>query len=147
MNRLLGFALITAALASALAGCGGAGTAISPAPSDVSGHAPARVAGSIVVRIPSTTSSAHPLRVTYLTQPAAVAVVKGGTTLVAVGQSFVASFDEETQTVLVDNSTVAGSAVSKITLDLAGTAWFASLGPAYYGVLGSRTAWRTRPCP
>jgi hypothetical protein len=76
--------------------------------------------------------------VSALTQPLAVAVVKGGTTLVAVGQGFVASFDEATQAVLVDNSTAAG--YSKITLDLAGTAWYASLGQRYYGLAYPYTA-------
>jgi sugar lactone lactonase YvrE len=67
-------------------------------------------------------------------QPTAVAVVKGGTTLVAIGQGLVASFDEGTQAVLVQNSSIAGSAASKITLDLAGTAWFATFGQQYYGL-------------
>jgi hypothetical protein len=78
--------------------------------------------------------------VTSLTQPTAVAVVKGGTTLLAVGQGFVASFDEGTQAVLVDNSSIVGSALSKITLDVAGTAWFASLGHQYYGLAYPYTA-------
>ena len=67
-------------------------------------------------------------------------MVKGGATLVAIGQGFVASFDEGTQAVLVDSSTAAGSSNSKITLDLAGTAWFASLGQQYYGLAYPYTA-------
>ncbi|MDB5040837.1 MAG: hypothetical protein JWN27_1563 [Candidatus Eremiobacteraeota bacterium] len=67
-------------------------------------------------------------------------MVKGGATLVAIGQGFVASFDEGIQAVLVDSSTAAGSSNSKITLDLAGTAWFASLGQQYYGLAYPYTA-------
>jgi hypothetical protein len=57
---LLQSALIAAALVSSLAGCGGgSGTAVRPVLGDVAGQAPARLPGSIVVRIPSTTSSTN----------------------------------------------------------------------------------------
>jgi hypothetical protein len=78
--------------------------------------------------------------VTTLTQPTAVAVVKGGSTLLAVGGGFAASFDEATQTVLVDTATAFAGSFSKITLDLAGTAWFASNVQEYFGLAYPYTA-------
>jgi hypothetical protein len=67
VNRLFRFALVTAALASTLAACGGGtGTRNAPVLDDVAGQAPARVAGSIVVRIPTTTTSSTNRRPRYV---------------------------------------------------------------------------------
>jgi hypothetical protein len=75
LNRLLRFALTITTLASSLAACGGGGTAVPPAPA-LAGVSAARVAGSIVVRIPraGSTTNRRPRYVTLQSISAKVAI-------------------------------------------------------------------------
>jgi hypothetical protein len=66
-------------------------------------------------------------QLTALNGPTAVAVVNGGTTLLAVTPTSAASFNEATQVVLLDSG-LRASPTSQIAIDFAGTAWFAN-GP------------------
>jgi streptogramin lyase len=70
-----------------------------------------------------------------LNAPSVVAVVDGGTTLLAITPNSAASFNEATQVTLAE-SQLQASPSSQIAIDLAGTAWFANGQSGTYNGFG-----------